>query len=121
MTPRTYPRFRTDEFDDRRPEIVSAAPGPEESAAKNQNLVLLRRALERLPADKREILVLSRFQNMKYDEIASILDCEVGTVKVRVFRAMRALEAAYNALADEPRAANGNCGATGMERGKGTI
>ena len=97
-----------DEFDDRRPEIVSAAPGPEEKAAKNQDLVLLRRALERLPADKREVLVLSRFQNMKYDEIASILDCEVGTVKVRVFRAMRALEAAYHALADERPAANGN-------------
>ncbi len=97
-----------DEFDDRRPEMVSAAPGPEESATKNQDLALLRRALYRLPAEKREILVLSRFQNMKYEDIAGILDCEVGTVKVRVFRAMRALEAAYNAVAEEPRAANGN-------------
>jgi len=97
-----------DEFDDRRPEIVSAAPGPEESASKNQDLVLLRRALDRLPAEKREILVLARFQNMKYEDIAATLDCEVGTVKVRVFRAMRALEAAFNAIADEPRAANGN-------------
>ena len=32
------------------------------------------------------------FKEMKYDEIAEVLGCEVGTVKVRVFRAMRALE-----------------------------
>ena len=32
---------------------------------------------------------------MKYDEIAAMLGCEVGTVKVRVFRAMRALEQIY--------------------------
>jgi RNA polymerase sigma factor (sigma-70 family) len=98
-----------DEFDDRRAEIVSPAAGPEENAAKNQDLALLRRALDRLPAEKRELLVLSRFQNMKYEEIATILQCEVGTVKVRVFRAMRALEQAYFLLAEERRdAANGN-------------
>jgi RNA polymerase sigma factor (sigma-70 family) len=97
-----------DEFDDRRTEIVSPAAGPEENAAKNQDLALLRRALDRLPADKRELLVLSRFQNMKYEEIATILACEVGTVKVRVFRAMRALEQAYFTLAEERRdVANG--------------
>ncbi len=98
-----------DEFDDRRNEPVSAAAGPEESAAKNQDLALLRRALDRLPVDKRELLVLSRFQNMKYEEIATILQCEVGTVKVRVFRAMRALEQAYFVLAEERRdLANGH-------------
>ena len=93
-----------DEFDDRRQEPVSEAPGPEETAAKGQDLALLRRALDRLPSDKREILILSRFQNMKYEEIASVLDCEVGTVKVRVFRAMRALEQIYFTLLKEKTA-----------------
>lgn len=93
-----------DEFDDRRTEPASEAPGPEESAAKGQDLALLRRALDRLPPEKREILVLSRFQNLKYDEIASVLGCEVGTVKVRVFRAMRALEQVYFALLKEKTA-----------------
>ena len=91
-----------DEFEDhRRPEPASEAPGPEETAAKGQDLAVLRRALDRLPEDKREILVLSRFQNLKYEEIASLLGCEVGTVKVRVFRAMRALEQIYFALLKE--------------------
>jgi RNA polymerase sigma factor (sigma-70 family) len=86
---------------ERRGEPASPAPGPEERAAKMQNLGLLQRALDLLPADKREILVLSRFQEMKYEEIAAVLDCEVGTVKVRVYRAVRALEQIYFALEKE--------------------
>ena len=90
-----------DEIGERQTEPVSSAPGPEESAASNQNLALLKRALERLPQDKRELLVLARFQGMKYEEIATVLSCEVGTEKVRVYRAMRALEQTYFALEKE--------------------
>ncbi len=90
-----------EEFADRR---ADAAPGPEASAAQTQDLKLLRQALDRLPPDKREILVLSRFQGMKHEELARVLDCEVGTVKVRVYRAMRALEQAYSALIGEKTA-----------------
>src|SRR5690348_7346409 len=43
-----------EEFTDRRNEPVSPAPGPEEHAAHGQNLAVLRRAIERLPEDKRE-------------------------------------------------------------------
>ena len=45
----------------------------------------------RLPEDKRELLVLSRFQELKYDEIARLLGCEAGAVKVRVHRALQQL------------------------------
>jgi RNA polymerase sigma-70 factor (ECF subfamily) len=62
---------------------------------------MLQRALDMLPQDKREILILSRFQELKYDDIAAVLDCEVGAVKVRVYRAMRALEQIYFALEKE--------------------
>jgi RNA polymerase sigma factor (sigma-70 family) len=84
-----------DEFVNGRAEPVSPAPGPEETASRGQNLALLKRALDQLPPDKREILVLSRFQEMKYEDIAVVLGCEVGTVKVRVYRAIRALEQVY--------------------------
>ena len=93
-----------EEFNDRRPEPVSPAPGPEESAAKIQDLALLQAALDRLAPDKREILVLSRFQRMKYEDIAAVLGCEPGTVKVRVYRAMRALEEIYFTLTGEKTA-----------------
>ena len=70
----------------------------DEKLGHEQELVLLRRALSRLPQEKREVLILSRFQNMKYEEIATVLGCEVGTVKTRVFRAMRALSETYREL-----------------------
>ena len=44
-----------------------------------------------LPEDKRELLLLSRYQGLKYEEIARLLRCEVGTVKVRVHRALQEL------------------------------
>ena len=90
-----------DNAEDRRPEPVEPAPHPEQRLQQSQEVALLRRAMESLPADKREILVLSRFQNLKYDEIARILDVEVNTVKVRVFRAVKQLGVAYQSLAGE--------------------
>ena len=90
-----------DTFAERRAELVSASPGPEENASRGQDLALLRRAMAQLPEDKREILVLSRFQGMKHEDIAEVLGCEVGTVKVRVYRAIRALEQIYFALVKE--------------------
>jgi RNA polymerase sigma-70 factor (ECF subfamily) len=73
----------------------------DENLKRKQELGLLKRAMARLPIEKRELLVLSRFQNLKYEEIASILGCDVGAVKVRVYRAMRALGQIYFELAGE--------------------
>lgn len=73
----------------------------DENLKRKQELSLLKRAMERLPHEKREVLVLSRFQNLKYEEIASVLDCSVGAVKVRVYRAVQALSAIYLELAGE--------------------
>ena len=66
-----------------------------------QEVALLHRALAALPREKREVLVMSRFQDLKYDEIASVLKCEVGTVKVRVYRALRELGDRFFALGGE--------------------
>lgn len=56
---------------------------------------LVRRALQRLPPDRREVLVLSRFEYKTYDEIATVLECSVGAVKVRAHRAMKQLREIY--------------------------
>jgi RNA polymerase sigma factor (sigma-70 family) len=84
--------------------IESTRPTPFDTAAKRQDLALLYRALRALPEDKREILVLARFQNLSYDEIGRILGCESGTVKGRVFRAMKELSAIYSDLSREKTA-----------------
>jgi RNA polymerase sigma factor (sigma-70 family) len=80
-------------------EPVSTIPLADERLHREQQTRLLRRALDRLPTDKREILILSRFQNLKYDEIAAVLGCEVNSVKVRVYRATKALGDIYFQLA----------------------
>jgi RNA polymerase sigma factor (sigma-70 family) len=66
-----------------------------------QETVLLHKALAALPPEKREVLVMSRFQELRYDEIASVLKIEVGTVKVRVYRALRELGDRFFALGGE--------------------
>jgi len=52
-------------------------------------------ALALLPPDQREILVLSRYQGLKYEEISKIKDLSVGAIKVQVFRAIRQLRSLY--------------------------
>lgn len=65
-------------------------------AADERNLLDL--ALDRLPEDKREIILLSKYQERKYKEIGELLGCSEGTVKVKVFRALQELKALYNQL-----------------------
>jgi RNA polymerase sigma factor (sigma-70 family) len=52
-------------------------------------------ALARLSPDQREVLVLSRYQGLKYEEIARIRNSSVAAVKVQVFRAVRQLRHFY--------------------------
>lgn len=56
---------------------------------------LLRKALDNLPIKKREILVLSRYQEMKYKDIAQLFSCSVGTIKAVVHRAIKDLRRIY--------------------------
>jgi RNA polymerase sigma factor (sigma-70 family) len=81
--------------------IASGRPTPFETAAKRQDLALLYRALRELPDDKRELIVLTRFQGLSYEQIGRILGCESGTVKGRVFRAMKELGSIYSDLCKE--------------------
>lgn len=82
-------------------EIRGSQMPQDREVQKRQEAALVRQALAALPGEKREVLILSRFQEMKYEEIARVLECEVGTVKVRVYRAMRELSDRFFALSGE--------------------
>jgi RNA polymerase sigma factor (sigma-70 family) len=87
---------RTEELDIQSPEL-----GGEDLFNQKEAVAHLQEALQRLPEDKREVLVLSRFQNLKYEEIASLLKCEIGTVKVRAYRALKELREHFCELRGE--------------------
>jgi RNA polymerase sigma-70 factor (ECF subfamily) len=72
-------------------EVESGRPSAAETIAKKEDLALLYRALRALPEDKRELLILTRFQGLSYDQVARVVGCEPGTVKTRVFRTMKQL------------------------------
>lgn len=65
------------------------------SREKEEQLTLMERALTLLDTEKREILTLSKLKALKYKEIGELYDCTESAVKVKVFRAMKALKKQY--------------------------
>ena len=88
-----------------RPGTVSVedlpAVGHDAAEAEEDRAELVRRALLSLPLERREVLVLSRYEFKSYEEIANALGCSVGAVKVRAHRAIKQLREAYVDLAAE--------------------
>ncbi|WNJ17290.1 RNA polymerase sigma factor [Pontibacter sp. G13] len=74
------------------------ATGIEQQIAQQEEVELLHAALKLLSHEKREVLILSRFQQMKYHEIAEVTNSTEGAVKVRVYRAMQELKRVYQTL-----------------------
>ena len=64
----------------------------------DEEMQLLSLALDKLPEEKREIILLSKFHDKKYREIGEILGCSEGAVKVKVFRAIQELKEVYKKL-----------------------
>jgi RNA polymerase sigma-70 factor (ECF subfamily) len=67
----------------------------DESASSRDDHALLHRALGRLDRDDREVLLLSRLQELSFAEVATILECSVGAARVRAHRALRTLRDHY--------------------------
>lgn len=70
----------------------------EEQRIKQEQLDLLQLAMSKLSPEKREVLVLSKYQGMRYQDIAEIMEITESAVKVRIFRALKELRAQYDKL-----------------------
>jgi RNA polymerase sigma-70 factor, ECF subfamily len=71
--------------------LVDTGSGPSELARREELRRLVRAALERLPEDARELLVLRHLEQMPVKEIAAVLGVSEGAVKTRTLRALRRL------------------------------
>ncbi len=81
-------------FDDLEKLAHKAAENMQEEAQKEREKVLYK-ALSLLDEEQREMIVLSKFQKMKYIEIAQILGITESAVKVKVHRAIKKLKGVY--------------------------
>lgn len=78
------------------PEFLETLPGgddPHTGAVRKQRLELARAALERLPEDLSQLILLRDFADWSYEELAVELELPLGTVKSRLNRARRELAA----------------------------
>jgi RNA polymerase sigma-70 factor (ECF subfamily) len=57
-------------------------------------------AMEALPEDLRTAIVLREIDGLSYEEIAQVMDCPIGTVRSRIFRAREAIAARLKPLLD---------------------
>ncbi len=87
-------------------EIPSRAPFPNQQFERDQESAFLKTALARLPEEKRELLILARYQELKYEQISEVLGVDVGTVKVRVHRAVKELREIYLKVSGEKASCN---------------
>lgn len=62
--------------------------------------VAVRRALDALPAEMRQAISLREFDGLSYEEIAEVMDCPVGTVRSRIFRARESIDEVLAPLLD---------------------
>ena len=80
----------------KRSEPLEAEP-PSEAASTEATLMdhdqsaAINRAIAQLDGDMREVIELRHFQDLSYDEMATILDCPKGTIMSRLYRARKTL------------------------------
>ena len=93
---RNESRFGRDPLGDKEGErleerIPSNAPNPHQALEKRELSSLIQKAVLALPVSLRIPLLLRRYQELSYEEIAEIVDCTVTAVKLRLHRAKRIL------------------------------
>jgi RNA polymerase sigma-70 factor (ECF subfamily) len=82
------------EFDEQeRPADAGSEPvgDPLQEVEREELSRAVHRAMEQLPAEQREVVVLKEFEGLKFREIAEILDCPESTVKSRMYYGLSGL------------------------------
>ena len=80
-----------DDGEDAQLDVADESQSPELLLDRKLTRESVRRGLDSLPPDYRQILLLREIQGLSYDEISQALCLEVGTVKSRIFRARKRL------------------------------
>ena len=79
---------------------LKEADTPEGVLLTEEIRLVVEKALEQLPEDLRTAIVLRELEGLSYEEIAEAMDCPVGTVRSRIFRAREAIDKKLKPLLD---------------------
>ncbi len=73
---------------------------PERVLMSKQIVEVVNAAMERLPEDLKTAITLREIDGLAYEEIAQVMDCPIGTVRSRIFRAREAIAVELRPLLD---------------------
>lgn len=86
-----------DETSRRENELISEST-PESELAAREIAAAVNAAMEALPEDLRQAITLREIEGLSYEEIAETMNCPIGTVRSRIFRAREAISAKVKPL-----------------------
>ncbi len=73
---------------------------PEREMLASEIQMTVNNAMESLPPDLREAISLREMEGLSYEDIAQVMDCPIGTVRSRIFRAREAIDEKLRPLLD---------------------
>lgn len=74
---------------------------PEREALAGELETTIHQAIDALPSDLREAISLREIEGLSYEEIAAVMDCPIGTVRSRIFRAREAIDSKLEPILDD--------------------
>lgn len=97
LTVKRRDKSRSEEYlDDEKSEaerifIASASASPGNAAERSERLQIVRRAVDALPTELRQVVVMKEFEEMTFQEISETLEIPLSTVKSRLYTALKQL------------------------------
>jgi RNA polymerase sigma-70 factor (ECF subfamily) len=97
LTTRRRERSRSEEFldddsgDEGRVFVAPPAASPARSSEQNERFRIVRQAVNSLPLDLREVVLMKEFEEMTFQEISETLEIPLSTVKSRLYTALKQL------------------------------
>lgn len=79
-------------------EVAARGPSQGQQLELDDDVARLRESLRRLPADKREVIILARYRGLTHEQLGALMGVEAGTVRVRLHRALKQLGDIFNEL-----------------------
>jgi RNA polymerase sigma-70 factor (ECF subfamily) len=77
---------------------LTTAETPETVLAAKEIALTVNSAMEALPEELRQAVTLREIEGLSYEEIAEVMNCPIGTVRSRIFRAREAISAKVKPL-----------------------